>query len=166
VQQIGLLPMQQISPSNLESEEVHLLIHRDLSIVTRGSVLLLSHSLADIGLTAPEFFLLLYLYEQGQPRQEDLVEYFMLDKGAIARTLQKLENKELIIRTVDEKDQRKKFIQLSPKGYSLKTVCSNLLCTWHETLLKNISEQDIEVFERVLKTMALNVTSNLENEES
>jgi len=90
----------------------------------------------------------------------------MLDKGAIARTLQKLENKELIIRTVDEKDQRKKFIQLSPKGYSLKTVCSNLLCTWHETLLKNISEQDIEVFERVLKTMALNVTSNLENEES
>lgn len=94
------------------------------------------------------------------------MEYFMLDKGAIARTLQKLENKELIIRTVDEKDQRKKFIQLSPKGYSLKTVCSNLLCTWHETLLKNISEQDIEVFERVLKTMALNVTSNLENEES
>jgi len=90
----------------------------------------------------------------------------MLDKGAIARTLLKLENKELIIRTVDEKDQRKKFIQLSPKGYSLKTVCSNLLCTWHETLLKNISEQDIEVFERVLKTMALNVTSNLENEES
>ena len=94
------------------------------------------------------------------------MEYFMLDKGAIARTLLKLENKELIIRTVDEKDQRKKFIQLSPKGYSLKTVCSNLLCTWHETLLKNISEQDIEVFERVLKTMALNVTSNLENEES
>lgn len=139
------------------------MIHRDLSIVARGSVLLLSQSLADIRISAPEFFILLYLYEHDQLRQEDIVDFFILDKGTIARTLQKLESKGLIIRTVNENDQRKKFIRLSEKGNSIKDVCINLVRTWHEMMLKDLPKQDIEVFERVLKVMAFNVATNLDN---
>ena len=142
------------------------MIHRDISIVARGSVLLLSRALTDIGISAPEFFLLLYLYEHDQLRQEDIVDFFMLDKGTIARTLQKLENKGLIQRTVNKNDQRKKFIRLSEQGYSIKDVCINLVCTWHEMMLKDLPEEDIRVFERVLKVMAFNVASNLDNWES
>lgn len=142
------------------------MVHRDLSIVARGGVLLLSRSLAHLEITAPEFFLLLYLYENEQSRQEDLVDFFMLDKGTIARTLQKLESKGLVIRTVDEKDQRKKSIQLSDKGYSLKDICFDLVHNWHQMILKDIPEEDYQVFERVLKLMALNIATNLANEEA
>lgn len=137
------------------------MIHRDLSIVARGSVLLLSRSLADLGITAQEFFLLLYLYEHDQSSQEDIVDYFLLDKGTIARTLQKLESKELIVRTVNENDQRKKLIRVTEKGYSLKVECTNLVLNWHTMMLKDLPEDDIKVFNRVLKVMALNVAANL-----
>ena len=142
------------------------MLHRDLSIVARGSAILFSRRLAAIGISAPEFFLLLYLYEKDRPRQEDIVDFFMLDKGTIARTLQKLENKGFIIRTIDQLDQRKKFIQLTDKGYSIKDICINLVHKWHEIVLKDISAQDIEVFERVLRTMAINIATNLGNWES
>ncbi len=142
------------------------MVHRDISIVARGGIILLSRSLAHLEITAPEFFLLLYLYENEQSRQEDLVDFFMLDKGSIARTLQKLESKGLVIRTVDEKDQRKKFIQLSEKGYSLKGDCLDLVHDWHQMILKDIPEEDYQVFMRVLNLMALNIVRNLANQEA
>lgn len=89
------------------------MVHRDLSIVARGGILLLSRSLAHLEITAPEFFLLLYLYENDRSRQEDLVVH-----------------------------------------------------NWHQMILKDIPEEDYQVFERVLKLMALNIATNLANEEA
>lgn len=139
------------------------MIHRDLSFVVRGSIVLLSRSLAEIGISAQELFILLYLYEHNQSRQEDIVDFFMLDKGTIARTLQKMEGKGLVVRVIDENDQRKRLIQLSDKGYSIKDVCINIVHNWHKVILKDLPEQDLKVFEQVLKAMAYNVATNLEN---
>lgn len=135
--------------------------HSDLSIIVRGSEIFLSRSLSDSNITATEQTMLMYLYGHETPNQEEIAEYFMLDKGTVAKTLRKLEKKSLIERRVNEKDQREKVITLTGKAYNLKQVCVNLLKTWNTAIYKDISEAEREVFERVVGKIALNVVNEL-----
>lgn len=137
------------------------MIHSDLSIIVRGSEIFLSRSLSDSNITATEQTMLMYLYGHKTPNQEEIAEYFMLDKGTVAKTLRKLEEKSLIERRVNEKDQREKVITLTDKAYELKQVCVNLLKTWNTAIYKDISEEEREVFERVVGKIALNVVNEL-----
>ncbi len=96
------------------------MLHCDLSIIARGGEIFLSRCLADFGITASEVMILSYLYGHEDPRQEDISQFYMLDKGSIAKTLKKLEAKALIARQVNEEDQREKIILLT-KGCGVKT---------------------------------------------
>ena len=126
----------------------------------------MTRCLADFGITANEVVILSYLYANNGPRQEDISEYFMLDKGTIAKTVQKLEKKGLIERSVNESDQREKVITLTEKGLCVRDVSTNLVRIWHETMFKGISEADIDAFARITAKIASNVSSDLEKWES
>ena len=104
----------------------------------------------------------MYLYSHEDKRQEDIAECLMLDKGTIARTLQKMEKKELIERTVNESDQREKVITLNERGLAVKGVCTGLVTMWHEVMFSGISEEDIAAFARVTGRIAKNVSADLE----
>ncbi|MEL4106438.1 MarR family transcriptional regulator [Oscillospiraceae bacterium WX1] len=138
------------------------MLHSDLSIIARGSETFMSRCLGDFGITAAEVILLIYLYGHDNSRQEDLAEYFMLDKGTIAKTLQKLEKKEIIERIVNKEDQREKVSCLTDKGYALQDVCTDLVRLWHETMFQGITAEEGKIFERTVHKIAANVTENLE----
>ena len=142
------------------------MLHCDLSIITRGSEIFMTRCLADFGITANEVVILSYLYGSDRPRQEDISEYFMLDKGTIAKTVQKLEKKGLIERTVNESDQREKVITLTEKGLCVQGVSTDLVRMWHDTMFNGISEADIAAFARITAKIAANVSSDLEKWES
>jgi DNA-binding MarR family transcriptional regulator len=103
----------------------------------------------------------MYLYGHDSPRQEDLSEYFMLDKGTIAKTLHKLEKKEMIERLVNPGDQREKVIIVTEKGLCVRDVCTNLVQIWHEKLFMGISQEDALFLECILNKIAGNVTESL-----
>jgi DNA-binding MarR family transcriptional regulator len=121
----------------------------------------MSRCLGDFGVTATEVVILMYLYGHDSPRQEDLSDYFMLDKGSIAKTLQKLEKKEMIERLVNAVDQREKVITVTEKGLCVRDVCMNLVRIWHEKLFMGISQADALFLERILNNIAGNVTESL-----
>jgi DNA-binding MarR family transcriptional regulator len=146
--------------------EAMFMLHCDLSIITRGSEIFMTRCLADFGITANEVMILSYLYISDRPRQEDISDYFMLDKGTIAKTVQKLEKKGLIERAVNESDQREKVITLTDKGLCLKDFSTSLVRIWHEILFNEISEADMNAFERITAKIAANVSSELNKWES
>lgn len=137
------------------------MLHCNLSIIYRGSEVFMARCLSDFGITVTEVILLMYLYGHDNSRQEDLSDYFMLDKGTIARTLQKLERKEMIERPVNPDDQREKVIQVTEKGLCVKDVCMNLVRLWHEKMFEGIPPEDTASFERILGKIASNVTGSL-----
>jgi DNA-binding MarR family transcriptional regulator len=138
-----------------------ILIHNDMSIIARGGEIFMSRCLNDFGVTAAEAMILTYLYGHEKPRQEDIASFFMLDKGSVAKTLQKLEKKELIERQVNKDDQREKVIYLTEKGYCVQDVCMNLKKIWHDTMFAGISEKDAVTVIRVLRQISDNVTAHL-----
>lgn len=142
------------------------MLHCDLSIIVRGGDIFMSRCLADFGITATEVILLMYLFGHDNPRQEDLSDYFMLDKGTIAKTLRKLEDKELITRSVNTEDQREKVISVTDKGLCIQDVCMNLVRLWHETVFSGISKDEATAFEGIINKMAANVTANLDKWET
>ena len=146
--------------------EVEYLLSSDLSIVVRGGEIFLSRCLSDFNITATEQIILMYLYSHDKPNQEEIAKYFMIDKGSVAKTLQKLEGKSFITRAVNENNQREKVITLTEKAYCVKDVFWKLLKIWNEAIYNDISEEDIEAFSRIAGKMAANVVTGLENWEN
>lgn len=138
------------------------MLHSNLSIIARGSDIFMSRCLDDFGITATEVTVLMYLYEHENPRQEDISDFFMLDKGTIAKTLRKLEGKGLITRQSNPQDLREKVITVTDKGYAVRDVCQNLFKLWQETMFAGLSETETKQFERMLGKIAHNVAAMLD----
>ena len=133
----------------------------DLSIIVRGSSIFLNRSLAGYELNAGEQIILMYLFSHEKTNQEAVANYFMLDKGSVARTLQKLEEKKLITRLVNDENQREKIIMLTNKASEVKSICDLLLSDWNHVMYEGISMDELYVFKKVSFKMAENIAQHL-----
>lgn len=133
----------------------------DLSIIVRGGQVYSTRKLSDYGINAAEEYLLMYLMGHSNTNQDAIAKFFMLDKGSVARSLQKLENKGFISRKVNDENQREKVITLTKKAFDLKDVLSGLLVDWRKEMYNGISDDEILAFEQTLKKLAGNISKIL-----
>ena len=141
-------------------------MHGDLSILSRGIETYVSRRLADTDsdLSSRELFFLVFLYRKEGLKQEDLARHFMIDKGAVARTLEGLEAKGLIKRYVNPDNRREKQITVTSEGLQLKQMAMSLNREWHDLMLAGIPKNELTVFADVLGKMSANITASLKSE--
>lgn len=89
--------------------------------------------------------------------QKDLCEALKLKKSSITEHLDYLEEVGEIIRVQDENDRRKNSIKLSEKALEKKAEIDQMLLKINEKVIKDISKEDLEKFEEVLKKMEDNL---------
>lgn len=130
----------------------------NLSIIVRGSQVYCSRKLSDYGINAAEEYILMYLMGHRDANQESVAKFFVLDKGTVARSLQKLEGKGFIDRKINDVNQREKVITLTKKALNLKEVLSELLVDWRRAMFDGLSDEEIAVFERTVEKVAENIT--------
>jgi DNA-binding MarR family transcriptional regulator len=111
----------------------------------------------DIGF--PEQVILMYLSEHKYVSQEDIAKNFMIDKGAIAKSLSKLETKEYVIRKENPVDKRGKLILLSTTGEQILSHMETLLEEWNQYFFMGLSVEEMEQFDRLSKIVADNVAN-------
>ena len=87
-----------------------------LSIIVRHSKIFLERKLEAFDVGFPEQLILMYLAVDDSVNQETIAHNFMLDKGAIAKTLCKLEKKGLIKRDQNPRNKRENLISIGPNG--------------------------------------------------
>lgn len=84
-----------------------------------------------LGLTYPQYLVMLTLWERDDVPLKDIGERLFLDSGTLTPLLKRLEAAQLIKRTRGTRDERQVFIALTPQGQALKerarTVPSSLL---------------------------------------
>jgi DNA-binding MarR family transcriptional regulator len=73
-----------------------------------------------LGLTYPQYLVMLVLWEQDDVPLKDIGERLFLDSGTLTPLLKRLEQAELIRRTRDTGDERQVLIALTPRGQALK----------------------------------------------
>src|SRR5688572_22749120 len=81
--------------------------------------------LEPLGLTYPQFLVMLALYENVPRTVGELGQQLGMDNGMLTPLLKRLQSAELITRTRDSQDERRVLIDLTEAGESLReAVCS------------------------------------------
>jgi len=103
----------------------------------------------------------MYLMGHKEQNQESIAKFFMLDKGSVARSLQKLESKGFISRKINDENQREKVITLTEKALSLQVVLNELLVEWRRAMYEGLTDEEILAFEKMTEKVADNITKIL-----
>lgn len=73
-----------------------------------------------IGITYPQYLVMLVLWEEESATVKRLGNRLFLDSGTLTPLLKRLEQKKLLTRTRDVNDERSVIIKISPEGEQLK----------------------------------------------
>ena len=73
-----------------------------------------------LGLTYPQYLVMLVLWERDGVPVKDIGERLFLDSGTLTPLLKRLEAADLVKRARSTEDERQMLIALTPKGHALK----------------------------------------------
>lgn len=103
--------------------------------------------------------ILFYLYnnEDKTVYQKDIGEALKLKKSSITEHLDYLESAGIIVREQEQKDKRKNSIHLSEKAKLKSVEINNSLKRINEKVVRGISQEELECFEKVMRQMEENL---------
>ncbi|GLW15418.1 MarR family transcriptional regulator [Streptomyces sp. NBRC 13847] len=78
-------------------------------------------ALKDLGLTYPQYLVMLVLWEHGPQPVKTIGERLRLDSGTLSPLLKRLETAGLVRRERSSEDERSVTVQLTPAGDELRT---------------------------------------------
>jgi len=109
-------------------------------------------------ITRIQWIALYYIYDQEGLSQRELGNLMCIKDSSVGRLVSRLERDGLIKRIKSEKDKRLINVELTPEGKSRFEEVLPLGEKFNETLTSGVSEDDLKVFNSVLKKMLGNVT--------
>ncbi|MGM9974399.1 MAG: MarR family winged helix-turn-helix transcriptional regulator [Clostridiaceae bacterium] len=131
-------------------------IGRLIAVLYRKNQMFLSQALKPYGITTAEYPLLITLNYSDGVTQEEIAGRISMDKSAVARAIQTLESKELIIKNKDLKDQRSNRIYLTTKGREVIKPIDKTLDELNDLLMKDIDIDKREEIHLLLAQMVEN----------
>jgi DNA-binding MarR family transcriptional regulator len=116
--------------------------------------------LEEMGLTYPQYLVLLVLWENNNISMNKIGEKLLLNSNTLSPLVKRMEKLELLRRKRSEKDERSVFIQLTEKGKELK----NKAVPIPEKLLNTLLTEDVSLTEIMLLKDTLNKWSDILSE--
>jgi DNA-binding MarR family transcriptional regulator len=98
--------------------------------------------LEKLGLTYPQYLVMLVLWDEQKLSVKELGERLMLDSGTLSPLLKKLQEKHLLTRTRSREDERVVLIELTDTGLSLKSMATGVPNDIMCSLQMSIEEMD------------------------
>jgi DNA-binding MarR family transcriptional regulator len=133
----------------------------NLSIIFRYSRIFCERKLSEANIGYTEQTILMYLYDGNVVNQDTIAKYFMLDKGAIAKALNKLEEKKLITRTDNPNNKREKLVKITELGKCKFIFNNKEIDELHQFLFDGISEDELSQFNRTLQKITENAIKTI-----
>lgn len=125
-----------------------------ISMISRGQEIYLNHQLKDLDINSTQLQLLFEISHQNNLNQERIASRCNFNKGSVARSIRKLEEKELIIREIDEKNRRQNKVSLTPKGEEIIKKGIDVLNIWENEVFNDYLI-DETTLKKVLKDIAI-----------
>lgn len=135
-------------------------VGRLISILHRQAQIFHNQQLKDLNISASEFPFLLYLNATDGVTQETFVQYYGMDKAAITRTIQSLEEKELIYRAKNIEDMRCNHIHLTAKARQIIPELKEKVDRWSSYLREDLDLKEVEMLIHTLAKMVEKVENN------
>ncbi|WP_457807805.1 transcriptional regulator SlyA [Kushneria sp. EE4] len=118
--------------------------------------------LAPLGMTHTRWVTLYHLWRHGDGQAQcDLARTIGVEAPSLVRTLDQLSQQGLIERRPSEEDRRTKLVYLTPRATPLLEEIEKAVNDARGDMLRDISEADLEHFERVLTLIESNGSHEL-----
>lgn len=101
--------------------------------------------LDELGITYPQYLVLLVLWEQDKITVNEIRQKLILNTNTVTPLLQRMEGMELIQRTRSEEDERKVIVALTEKGKALQQQASTI----PGRLISCLSSEELDLQELV-----------------
>ena len=118
----------------------------DVSIIVRRMRVQSDRAMSDLGVGFPEQSVLMILRAYGAANQDAIASRLGIDKGAVAKTIAKLEEKGLVKRAINPKNKREKIVETTPQTEqimkameeTLKDMAALLAATTHAPIMSTL----------------------------
>lgn len=126
-----------------------------LYIIGKGYVKFINRSMAEFGINTTQLHLLFEISDKSDLNQEKIAERCNINKGAVARSIKKLEDMGLVKRQIDENNRRQNKITLTQKGEEIMEKSLKILHDWEDSVILEKGYIDKELLQNVLKEIAI-----------
>ena len=98
--------------------------------------------LAPLGITYPQYLVLLVLWENGSLPVNDIARRLMLETNTITPLLQRMEKAKLVKRTKGKEDSRQRIVSLTKKGTALREQAKHIPECLSAEIVKKLGSAD------------------------
>lgn len=119
------------------------------------------HLLDELGLTYPQYLVMLLLWEHQLLSVKALGHHLLLDSGTLTPLLKRLEERSLLTRTRSKTDERMVMIELTAEGKALKREAKQVPGQLFDSL--GIKEKELRALKTLLTSMLNDILAK-ENE--
>lgn len=126
-----------------------------ISMIARGHSIYINRHLEDLDINAAQLHLLFEISHQCDINQEKIAERCNINKGAVARSIKKLEEKGLVKRKIDENNRRQNKVSLTQKGMKTHEKAIKILNQWEDEVILDEGYIKKELLQKILKEIAI-----------
>jgi len=116
----------------------------------------LNERISSLGLYTSQWGIVLFLHKKKECTQVELCKYLGVEAPTITRTLARMEEMGLVIRT-EGKDKRERHIKLTEKACEMFPTWQQAAESVEVEAVNSISEEELESFNKILKKMMMNL---------
>lgn len=122
-----------------------------ISIIYKSYKHYLIHQLSKLNVTPGQIPFIMELMHSKSLYQSDLTEKLLLSRAVTAKTLKKLDEKEIIEREIAEDNRRKNKVHLTEKGKEIAIKVDKIEKEWNSIVVNNFSNEFADFNEDELK---------------
>ena len=126
-----------------------------ISMIARAHTIYINHHLEEFGINSTQLHLLFEISHQENLNQEKIASRCSINKGAVARSIRKLEEKGLVKRQIDENNRRQNKVSLTSKGKETLEKSYEILNNWENEVIKPKGYIEKELLQQILKEIAI-----------
>lgn len=97
-----------------------------------------------LGITYPQYLVLLVLWEKDQQPVNDIAKKLHLETNTVTPLLQRMEKAGMIERKRGEKDTRQRIVSLTEKAIAMQEIAKEIPVSLAEEITRYVSEEDLK----------------------
>ena len=132
-------------------------ISKLVALIYKSQKIFFNNMLSELNINNTQFHILFEISNDSNINQEKIASRCNVNKGAVARSIKKLEDNDFISRTIDENNRRQNIISLTQKGKETIIQATNFLNDMEDYLFDDNDEK--ELLQKILKDLAIKAIS-------
>jgi DNA-binding MarR family transcriptional regulator len=126
-----------------------------LYMIGKGYSVYVNRNLEGFGINTTQLHLLFEIAHESNINQEMIATRCNINKGAVARSIRKLEEKGLVKREIDQNNRRQNRLSLTKDGEDILIKACGVLRDWEDSVILDEGYIKKELLQKVLKEIAV-----------